>query len=214
MASYEGTRIVTVGMLSGGYILTGQRRDNGKWTSPGGHADDGEDIMTAALREVREESGIAMSLDQLEFIQVKKIDKGRGGYPFVVFCFLGHVDREKATSKNDPDKEVSVWKWVPLDKATPELLAENRHAFQDDILVHLGINAPKEANLSRKMSDVSKDIQNANLDDDKKKDTKSAPGGKTDPNAPAPLPEPKPKTPADMQTPPDAYLPDDEVTGD
>lgn len=196
LTNYEGTKIVTVGLVSGGYLLSGKRRDNGLWTSPGGHVDDGEDILSAAIREVKEEAGIDINSDQIELIYAEKVVSHRTGKPFVVFGFLAHVDRETATAKNDPDKEISEWRWVPLDKSQPELKHEARHAKEDCVLIHLGIHN-KGAKMSRTMEEVSKEIQTANFDESGHSQA-----------------EPKPKTPEQMQNDPEAYLDDEAATGD
>lgn len=206
LLNFEGPKIVAVGLVSGGWILTGKRRDNGKWTSPGGHIDEGEELLAAAKREVLEESGIELDNSQLEFVHGEKFYSPRGNKEIVVFAFLAHVDKEKATGKDDPDKEISTWKWVPLDKSTPELQRENRHAPDDFVLIHLGIlkrgvqmSKPKfgqdPEDKGRGIREVSEDLQKANLEEV--------------PTAP----EPQPKTPAEMQTDPDAYVPNEEVGG-
>lgn len=196
LTNYEGTKIVTVGLVSGGFLLSGKRRDNGLWTNPGGHVDEGEDILSAAIREVKEEAGIDINSDQIELIYGEKVTSHRTGKPFVVFGFLAHVDKETATAKNDPDKEISEWRWVPLDKSQPELQREARHAKEDCVLIHLGIHS-KGAKMSRTMEEVSKDIQTANVDESGHSQA-----------------EPKPKTPEQMKNDPEAYLDDENATGD
>lgn len=131
--------IVTVGLVSGNEILTGKRRDNGLWTSPGGHMDDGEDVLTAAKREVKEETGIDINSEQIQIIKADRLVSHRTGKPFVVIAFVAVIDKEKATAKNDPDKEVSEWRWVKISPETAELKRDQRHAKDDFVLQYLGI---------------------------------------------------------------------------
>lgn len=135
----EGPRIVTVGMLSGTKILTGQRRDNEKWTNPGGHMDEGETLIEAAIREVFEESGIKLDPEELELVSSERIISLHTGKAFSVFAFKANVPKQKASSKEDPDQEVSKWKWVELSHESPELHPQNRHAQHDSVLCHLGL---------------------------------------------------------------------------
>lgn len=51
-----GTCIIPV--LPDGRIVLVQRRDNGKWSIPGGIVEWGEDIATSAKRELAEETGL------------------------------------------------------------------------------------------------------------------------------------------------------------
>lgn len=207
---FSGPKIVAIGLVAGNEILSGKRRDNGLWTSPGGHVDEGEEIFAAARREVFEESGIEVDDRSLELIRAERVISHRTGAPFVVFAFIAHVDKSRATAKNDPDKEISEWKWLTLSKETPELQPEARHAKEDFVLMHLGIwngrrmamadeNAAEDK--GRTMKEVSKDLQTA--------------GYKESPEPEQPkVPEPKQKTPAEMQTDPEEFLRDENATGD
>lgn len=135
----EGSKIVTVGILSRSReLLCGLRRDNGLWTNPGGHMDAGETPHEAALREVFEETGL--HLKSLKFITGEQIVSHRTGKPFTVFAFMGEPYGSFAINQNDPDHEVSEWRWVPLNPSRPELSAKFRHAKNDLILKHLGIS--------------------------------------------------------------------------
>ncbi|MBF2003648.1 MAG: NUDIX hydrolase [Synechococcales cyanobacterium C42_A2020_086] len=51
-----GTSIIPV--LPDGRIVLVQRRDNGKWSLPGGIVEWGEDILTSVQRELVEETGL------------------------------------------------------------------------------------------------------------------------------------------------------------
>jgi len=53
---------VNVAVLDAGRILLMQREDFEVWCMPGGHVDPGESLAEAAVREVREETGIEVSL--------------------------------------------------------------------------------------------------------------------------------------------------------
>lgn len=53
-----GTSIIPV--LPDGRIVLVQRRDNGRWSLPGGIVDWGEDISSSAKRELAEETGLSL----------------------------------------------------------------------------------------------------------------------------------------------------------
>ena len=53
-------------LATGGAIVLVRRRDNGLWSLPGGIVDWGEDVITAAARELHEEAGLeTVGLDRL-----------------------------------------------------------------------------------------------------------------------------------------------------
>jgi 8-oxo-dGTP pyrophosphatase MutT (NUDIX family) len=135
--NFRGAKIVTVGILSGDELLTGQRRDNGLWVSPGGHVDQGEEFKSAAVREVAEEAGIRLDPRTLELIRAEKLISPRTGKEFVVVAYLARLPKGSATARFDPDQEVSIWKWVKVLRSTPELQRDARHAKNDFILEYL-----------------------------------------------------------------------------
>lgn len=207
LSDLEMPKIVAVGLTSQGKILTGKRRDNGLWTNPGGHMDDGETIFQAARREVFEEAGIELTNEQLELVGAERVTSHRTGKEFVIFALTAEVPQERTTTKHDPDNEVDEWKWVPISKQTPELKPEARHAKQDHILMHLGVwpedvrmaEKGDELDKGRTMKQVSDDIQKANMEEEEET---------------PPPPEPQPKTPEQLNNNPDEYIPEDDVTGD
>lgn len=54
-----GTSIIPI--LPDGRIVLVQRRDNGRWSLPGGIIDWGEDILTSVRRELEEETGLQLN---------------------------------------------------------------------------------------------------------------------------------------------------------
>lgn len=54
-----GTCVIPI--MPDGTIALVRRRDNGLWSLPGGIVDWGEDILTAANRELEEEAGLAIA---------------------------------------------------------------------------------------------------------------------------------------------------------
>lgn len=144
-------KIVTVAVRIGTRILTGQRRDNNKWTFPGGHLDPGETLSEGAARELKEEAGIEIDLNDLELIAVERIAQGRNGKPFIVFAFdYSLKDGQIPTTYQDPDREVYQWRFVELKSTTPELHPESRHAQNDLILQHF--NCWPDPNMIAKMT--------------------------------------------------------------
>ena len=46
-------------------VLLQQRSDNGKWSLPGGNMDIGESVLEAIKREVKEETGLEITVDRI-----------------------------------------------------------------------------------------------------------------------------------------------------
>ena len=98
--------VSTVAVMHNGKMLMGKRRDNGKWTAPGGHLEKGEKPLDGAVRELYEESGIEADPKDLKFIRT--IKNPENGY--VVHGYRYDIDEKAATSmKQDPDGEVYRW---------------------------------------------------------------------------------------------------------
>jgi phage-related protein (TIGR01555 family) len=135
----EGVRRIGVmGIVADGYILTGRRRDSGKWVFPGGHIELGETPLEGACREAKEECGIENLYSIAESLPSQQFRNEEVGVNFEVFPFIAQLDgRVMPQTINDPDEEVDHWEWVPLSSKTPELMPENRHAKKDIIIEHL-----------------------------------------------------------------------------
>lgn len=124
--SDEGRRVATIALKSGKSILMGKRRDNGKWTVPGGHVDPKETMHEGALRELLEETGIKVDkLDELTDLHKKQDFEGK---PLDVQAFYKEfTDRPATSMKEDPDSEVERWKWVDVTDGLPSDIAGNLH---------------------------------------------------------------------------------------
>ncbi|GAA3592562.1 NUDIX hydrolase [Agrococcus terreus] len=53
-----------------GAVLTVRKRGTGMWMLPGGKPDPGEGAAECAVREVREELGVALPVDRIELVDV------------------------------------------------------------------------------------------------------------------------------------------------
>lgn len=125
-------RVSTVAIRHHDHLLMGKRRDNGKWTTPGGHAEGDEDHHSAALREVQEETGLELdptSVRELADPEEVTDDKGKKLH---VQPFEAHLDeRPKTSMKQDPDGEVHRWEWVDVSKGLPDHIEKNLHVPMD-----------------------------------------------------------------------------------
>jgi 8-oxo-dGTP pyrophosphatase MutT (NUDIX family)/SAM-dependent methyltransferase len=127
-------RVSTVAVTHGDHLLMGKRRDNGKWTVPGGHVDPHEDHHEGGVRELSEETGIDIDPDDMS--ELSDVDKGvdAKGDPLHVQAFhvdMSDDDRPPTTMKDDPDGEVRRWQWVNTAGGLPSHIADNLHVPAD-----------------------------------------------------------------------------------
>lgn len=109
---------VLVQRESDGAQLWGRRRDSGKYTTPGGKVNPGEQPAAGAARELREEAGIVATPSQLQPLGVVEMPR------VTVHCFgLTVPDSTPPTSAADPDEEVARWEWLPGMPAAADLHA-------------------------------------------------------------------------------------------
>lgn len=87
----------------------------GKWTLPKGHLDDGEEAQEAAVREVREETGMTGALGPFVASITYTIQKKDRSYRKRVDFFLMRADDGEAVPQND--EGISAVAWIPPDEA-------------------------------------------------------------------------------------------------
>jgi 8-oxo-dGTP pyrophosphatase MutT (NUDIX family) len=87
---------------------------------PKGHPDEGESMIDAARREVREEAGIVVAEPVEKLGDVRYWYQWRGERIFKVVSF--YLFRYRSGSVRDHDHEVLSAEWIPLEEA-PRLLA-------------------------------------------------------------------------------------------
>lgn len=92
------------------------------WLIPGGHVEPGETIMEAAIREVKEETGLSVRpiaiLDFQEVINSK--DFHRPAHFISFHCLLETGDDEAVTFS----REVTEYKWFSIEEALQVKLVE------------------------------------------------------------------------------------------
>jgi len=124
-------------------VFVAKRIDNPKnfWQMPQGGVDQGEDFLTAAYRELEEET----SIKNIEFI--KELDGTttyelpdqllgiiwKGKYKgqkqkWFLMRYLGEDDEINIKTKNP---EFLDWKWVDLDKITEEVVEFKLHVYKE-----------------------------------------------------------------------------------
>ena len=124
-------------------VFVAKRIDNKKefWQMPQGGVDEGEDYLTAAYRELEEETSIKnvkliQELDELISYELPKnllgiIWKGRyrgQEQKWFVVRFLG-LDNEININTKNP--EFSEWKWIDLENITDLVVDFKLHVYKD-----------------------------------------------------------------------------------
>jgi ADP-ribose pyrophosphatase YjhB (NUDIX family) len=116
-------RVALVVAKRDGLVLFGKRRDNGKFTLPGGHLNEGEDPVDGAVRELREETSLAPA-GELKLVDERELRDCRF---YTYECSVEGTPN----GKNDPDQECGVWAFFDVDKGIPKDVAENMSGPKD-----------------------------------------------------------------------------------
>ena len=101
-------------------LLLLKHRFGGHWSFPKGHVEAGETKVATALREVHEETGLTIQLEDgfrqsVEYYPRPNIRKQ-------VVYFLGYADDDRTRRQ---EEEISEIRWVPLKSAHREVTFRN-----------------------------------------------------------------------------------------
>lgn len=111
-----------------GHLLLGRRARHpfaGQWEAPGGFVERGEHPTQAAVREVREELGIEITLTGLVGTYLEESTRGEA---LQVTVYEATTDAETCTP--DP-AEVSEWAWFAVDDLPPVMAGRHRLRLDD-----------------------------------------------------------------------------------
>lgn len=138
--------VAAVAVIKDGKLLMGKRKDNGKWTNPGGHLEKGEDPQIGAAREVKEEAGIEVAPDNLRHLESRVIKKPNGK-KLKIHAFKVVLTHAPTSMKEDPDDEVHRWHWVSITPPLNKDIFDNLHVPMEDnlIITNLGVTMEKNA---------------------------------------------------------------------
>lgn len=106
-------------------VLTNRKGEDGVWTFPKGHIEEGETPKDAALREVFEETGVRCRIiDEKEFfINSYTFKKQKNEIFKTVYWYL--MEPVDETGKIENPKEIKETRWVSADEAIKMLNYES-----------------------------------------------------------------------------------------
>jgi 8-oxo-dGTP pyrophosphatase MutT (NUDIX family)/ubiquinone/menaquinone biosynthesis C-methylase UbiE len=115
-----------------GRVLLTRRQDNGLWCLPGGHMDMHETLQETALREAREETGLAVELERLAGLYschylVGAFGKDSPARSIVLAVFRAHATGGEL-ALND---EVTEFGWFAPDRLPEDIIPQHIRRIHD-----------------------------------------------------------------------------------
>lgn len=105
-------------------LLIKQFAHKDSWGIPKGHIDTGESLEECAIREVREETGVTVKLEQrLPDCQTYFKNETK-----TVMSWLATAIGDSEPKHDDPDNEVADARWIPVDEL-PKI-----HMYQQSLI--------------------------------------------------------------------------------
>ena len=117
-----------------GNILLLRRKDNDKWTMPGGTLDFGESLTDCATREVREETGLLIRVTGLigTYTDRHILIAYSDGEVRQEFTFVYAAETESGELRIDDESKEAAW--LPLSSAVELPLAESQRRRLKDVM--------------------------------------------------------------------------------
>ena len=118
-------------------ILLLKRKDNQKWTMPGGTMEFGESLTDCALREVKEESGLSVTIKDIigtytdPNIRIAYSD-GEVRQEFTI-VYYGETQSQDVIL----DSESSLFQWVPIEHVHEVPMADSQKKRISDVIEYL-----------------------------------------------------------------------------
>jgi 8-oxo-dGTP diphosphatase len=113
--------LVSRGGKRGTEVLLVHRQRYDDWSFPKGKLDPGEHLLAAAIREVREETGLTVRLGTPLPTVRYTVSRNGAGSPKEVYYWLARPPRDHAVDDFVPNAEIDQVAWAPLDKARRRL---------------------------------------------------------------------------------------------
>lgn len=122
---------------AGGIVLNGRGEvalvKNGPdfWGFPKGHVDPGEDTLTAARREVTEETGLVHATLLLDLGSYRRMGGREMAEPKLIRMFLFSTEEEKLTPTDPGNPEA---RWVTIDQVSEMLTNPKDREFFESVV--------------------------------------------------------------------------------
>jgi len=127
---HQVTTDVHLVLLRNNEALFGRRQntgyEDGAYHLPSGHLEAGESVVTALIREAKEEIGVTIQPEAVEFAHIMHNSSGGGRAAF--FFIVREWDGEP--ENREPEK-CSELAWFPLDALPDHMIAYCRAAMED-----------------------------------------------------------------------------------